>query len=187
LNATGYRHFDCSAAGKPILGLTLPLLPWRRSDVVLKSDDRRVNPIREHCWCSDCLWDRYWVAPAWYRRRAMRAGQYDAVFTGMVTDIVDPELAAPDEATETHAGFQIRIWRSGYASSEFDTVATVLLTRIGLEAPPELHKTILATRGFRQAQHGANITFDPGRSPFTRRTLTIRDSVARVVTIPRAP
>lgn len=71
--------------------------------------------------------------------------------------------------------------------AEFDKIATVLLTRIGLQALQALHEAILATRQFRQAQQGANVTFDPGRKPFTRQTLTIRDSVVPVVTIPRSP
>jgi hypothetical protein len=71
--------------------------------------------------------------------------------------------------------------------TEFDRIAMILLTRIGLKAPPELHKAILTTRQFRQAQQGAKITFDPGRPPFRRQTLIIRDSAIRVVTIPRSP
>jgi hypothetical protein len=71
--------------------------------------------------------------------------------------------------------------------AEFDRIATVMLTRIGLKVPGELHTAIGTTRQFRQAQRGANITFDPGRSPFTELVLVIRDPRVRVVTMPRSP
>lgn len=69
---------------------------------------------------------------------------------------------------------------------EFDRIATAMLERIGLRVPQALHDAIRETRPFRHSQPGANITFDPGRSPFRTPTLVVRDAGIRVVAIPRS-
>ncbi len=71
--------------------------------------------------------------------------------------------------------------------AEFSRVATRLLGQLGLKASPALRNAIISTLQFRDVQASANITFDPGRRPFLKQTLTVRDPSIRVVTIPRSP
>jgi hypothetical protein len=70
---------------------------------------------------------------------------------------------------------------------EFDRLATAMLIQLGLAPSKALHDAIRTTHQFRQEQPGAHITFDPGRRPFNRQVLIIRDSTIRVVAIPRSP
>ena len=72
-------------------------------------------------------------------------------------------------------------------TAEFDRLATTMLIRLGLTPSPALHDAIQTTHQFRQEQPGAHITFDPGRRPFNRQVLIVRDPSIRVVTIPRSP
>ena len=70
--------------------------------------------------------------------------------------------------------------------NEYERLAAVMLDRIGLGMPQELRDAIRSRRPFRQAQRGANITFDPGRRPYMLLALIVRDPGVRVVPIPRA-
>jgi len=69
--------------------------------------------------------------------------------------------------------------------AEFNHIAADLLLRLELRPSEELGEAIRTTRQLREAQIGANITFDPGMKPFTRQVLIIRDPSIRVVTLPR--
>ncbi len=69
--------------------------------------------------------------------------------------------------------------------AEYERLATVLLTRIGLNISEDLRKAIRNMQPLRQALRGANITFDPGPKPCSLLVLTVRDPRIRVETIPR--
>ncbi|HSB14903.1 MAG TPA: DUF6030 family protein [Bryobacteraceae bacterium] len=69
--------------------------------------------------------------------------------------------------------------------AEYERLATVLLTRIGLNVSDDLRKAIRNMLPWRRALRGANITFDPGPKPSSLLVLTVRDPRIRVETIPR--
>ena len=70
--------------------------------------------------------------------------------------------------------------------AQFEALAEIVLTRLGIEAPKELADAMNSTRYRRWVQKAGSISFDPGRWPHPSRVLAVRHPSLRVVPIPRA-